>query len=154
MTKKNRILVLRTAKMQVVDLLMENLGRECDITFLAQNNIIMELKKKYPYSEVISIHDTYFSYDSFRQNVHLNGKFDCIYVLASGITFTEYEEVFQIVEHIKHKKLILFNKNGIKSVEQHSVFNVLVDKIAAIFVGMYMVTVEFWYKYFGSNYRF
>lgn len=154
MDKRKKILVLRTAKMQVVNLLMESLGGDDSITFLAQSNIVGELKKIYPFAEVISIKDTYFSYDSFCKNVHLNSKYDYVYILASGVEFAEYEEVFEIVEHIKCKKIVLFNKNGIASVERCNVFKRIKEYLYFVFVKIFLRIEEFRFGHFGKNYRF
>lgn len=152
--KKRKILVLRTAKMQIVDLLMKNLRHEDSITFLAQSDIVDELKRMYPFAEVISIKDTYFSYDSFCKNVRLDKKYDFIYVLASGIEFAEYEEVFEIVEHIKCRNVVLFNKNGIAGIERRNVFRMIMENLYYVFVEIYLKTAGVWYEHFGRKYRF
>lgn len=154
MKKMDKILVLRTAKMQVVELLMNSIGQDCDITFLAQSNIVDKLADKYPFAKVISIGDIYFNFTAFCGNVHLSEKFDRVYVLASGIEFTEYEEVFAIVEQIKCRQVILFNKNGIADVECRTVINRLKENVYFVFAWVYMKSVEIWYKHFGKKYRF
>lgn len=154
MKKKEKILILRTAKMQVVDLLMEQIDRDSEVTFLVQSNIVKEMKNKYPFAEVISINATYFSYESFCKNVKLHENFDTIYVLASGMNFDGYEEVFRIVECIKYRQLILFNGKGEKNVEQHTVANELKDSLYSVFAQIYMKGIEVWYKYRGRKVKF
>lgn len=152
--KKKKILVLRTAKMQVVDLLMKNLRHEGGITFLAQSNIVDELKERYPSAKVVSIGDTYFNYDSFCKNVRLNKRYDFIYVLASGIEFAEYEEVFEIVEHIKGRNVVLFNRNGIAGMERRNMSKKIRENLYFVFAKICLKTSGIWYEHFGRNYRF
>ena len=151
---KEKILVLRTAKMQVVDLLMKEINKDSEITFLVQSNIVDEIKDKYPFVEVISIKETYFNYELFCKNVNLKKKFDVIYVLASGMTFGGYEEVFQIVEDIKHDQLVLFNGKGEKSIERNTYYRKLKDAVFSAFAQVYMKWIAIWYKYRGKNIKF
>jgi len=152
--KKEKILIFRTAKMQVVDCLMKQLGKEFEIIFLAQPGVVDELKNKYPFTEVLSIQDTYFSYESFCKYVTLDKKFDRIYVLASGSLFGGFEEVFKIITKIKYRKLILFNGKGEQQVEERKWFNIILDNIYFVFAQIYMKIAVVWYENFGKKYKF
>lgn len=154
MKRKERILIFRTAKMHVVDLLMEQLNKESEITFLVQTNVADEIRDKYPFAEVISIQDTYFNYASFCRNVTLDKKFDSVYVLTSMAFFWGYEEVFLIVDQIRYRKLILFNGKGEKQVERRNCFSVIVDNLYSIFAQIYMKIIAIWYENWGKKYKF
>lgn len=151
---KEKILVLRTAKMQVVDMLLQELPKDSDITFLAQSNIVYELENKYPFAKVCSINGTYFSYKEFCENIAIREKFDSVYVLASGMSFDGYEEVFQIVESIRHKRLILYNGKGEKSIERDTFYRRLKDELYSFFSRLYMKWIGIWYKYRGKKIKF
>lgn len=140
--------------MQVVDCLMKKLDKESEILFLAQSDVVDELKNKYPFAEVLSIQDTYFSYESFCKNVTLNKKYDRIYVLASGVSFGGYEEIFKIVTRIKYQKLVFFNGNGEEQVEERNHFDVILDTVYFVFVQAYMRIVFIWYETLGKKYKF
>lgn len=154
MTRKEKILILRTAKMHVVDLLMKEINKDCEVTFLVQTNAVDEIKDKYPFAEIISIQDTYFNYESFCRNVTLDKKFDTVYVLTSMVSFWGYEEVFMIVNRIKCRKLIFFNGKGEKQFEQRNCFSVILDNIYFVFAQTYMKAVAIWYENFGKKYKF
>lgn len=140
--------------MQVVDCLMKKLDKESEILFLAQPDVVDELKNKYPFTEVLSIQDTYFSYESFCKNVALNKKYDRIYVLASSVSFGGYEEIFKIITKIKYHKLVFFNGNGAEQVEERNHFDVVFDNVYFVFVQVYMRIVSIWYETLGKKYKF
>ena len=152
--EKEKVLIFRTAKMQVVDLLMEKIDKNDDLTFLVQPNVMDEIKSKFPYAKVISINDKYFNYASFCRNVKLKEKFDTVYVLASGTAFSGYEEVFEIIEHIKYKKLILFDGNGEEKVELHNVISIMKEYVFCGFAWLWLSCISIWYECFGKKYKF
>lgn len=154
MKKKEKVLIFRTAKMQVVDCLMKQIDKESEIIFLAQTDVVDELKNKYPFAEVVSIQDTYFSYESFCKNVTLDKRFDRIYVLASGSLFGGFEEVFKIITEMKYRKLILFNGKGEQQVEERNCFKIILDNIYFVFAQAYMKIVAVWYEAFWKKYKF
>ena len=136
--------------MRVVDILMKQVGKDCDVTFLVQPVAEEEIRNKYPFAEVISIQDAYFEYTSFFKNVTLNKMFDTVYVLSSGESFWGYEEIFLIADQIKCRKLIFFNGKGESNAELQNFYSVVADNVFSFFERM----ITFWYKNWGKKYRF
>lgn len=139
-----KILVLRTANMRVIDMLMQKIDKSAQIVCLAQASSVNELRDKYPWIKVVSLQENYFNYKSYCTKVKLIEKFDTVYIPSSTLGFFEFEEVFQIVGDLKHKRKIFFNCEGKLVVERNR-------RIWNIFAGFYANMVSIYYIHIGRK---
>lgn len=147
----SKILVFRSANMRVFVPLMEKLSKEEDVTCLVQENMVEELQEKYPNVKIVSLKENYFNYESFCKNVNLEDSYDTIYIPSTSIQFSGFEEIFEIVDHIKHKKLILHDCEGKEKVEVNNMFVKIKQAIFDMFVMIYMRLCILSYRMFGKN---
>lgn len=150
MKKKEKVLIFRSAKMWVVDSLMKQIGKSCDVTFLVQPIVEKEIRNKYPFAEIISIRDSHFEYESFFKNVRLDEKYDTVYILSAGEFFWRYEEIFLIADKIKCQKLVMFNGKGERNVELQNFRSAVMNYVFFLIEKI----IAFWYRNFGKKYKF
>ncbi|MCI8752177.1 MAG: hypothetical protein HFH66_12640 [Lachnospiraceae bacterium] len=143
-----KILVFRTGKISVFDLLMlKILDENSEIMCFVQENIIDSIKQKYPSVHFISIKQNYFDYDSFLEKVYINNKkFDDIYIISSGIDFVGFDSIFKIIELFEYKNLIFFNKNGNIKIEKNTIFYKTKEKIYVFLIKIYIICINYFYS--------
>lgn len=140
-----QILVFRCASHDVMKKLFKELKLK-DVVCLVQESCLEQYKEMYPEMKVLSIKQNYFNYNDFRRLGIEFESFQKIYIPSSMQTFSGFEEIFNIVDSLKYKELILYDCNGNKYVTNNSkianMLETLTGTAAVIYSKIYSIYYE------------
>lgn len=146
-----KVLVLTCASMPVIEKIMNKIDSSAEVTCLVQETSIQKISNQFENVKVISLGETYFSYEAFDKNVKLTDKFDTVYIPSSAVGFHGFEEVFKITDEVDCKKVILFNCKGEETIEYRNATGKLKEELYYLFVKSYLAVITVWYKCIGQK---
>lgn len=139
------IVVFRSASHQVMDELFNQVDLNQVICFVQQSCVKM-YQEKYPQVQIVSIEQDYFNCQDFLNKVKFSGKAREIYIPSSTMNFWRYEEIFEIVEHLGYKKLIMWKCNGELTVQKNTLLSKVADTLYGVVAGIYYQVYSIYYK--------
>lgn len=146
-----KVLVLTCASITVIEKVMNKINPSAEITCLVQETSIQKISNQFKNVKVISLGETYFSYEAFCKNVKFTDKFDTVYIPSSAVGFHGFEEVFKITDEVNCKKVILFNCEGEETIEYRNAAGKLKEELYHLFIKIYLAVVTAWYKCIGQK---
>lgn len=109
-----KVLLFRTASDGVINQLLEELMHieKISIEGFAQHSAVEKCAKKYPTVKWIDSGVEIFSEDAGGVELIENTFYDEIYIPCSTQRFTNFENIFFLLEHLSYEKVILYDCNG------------------------------------------
>ncbi len=146
-----KVLVLTCASITVIEKVMAKISSSAEVTCLVQETARQKICDQFKNVKVISLGESFFSYEAFRKNVKLADKFDTVYVPSSSVGFHGFEEVFKITDELDCNKLILINCKEEETIEYRNAVGKWKEAVYSLFAGSYLSIITIWYKYIGQK---
>lgn len=139
------ILTFRCASHDVMKKLLGELELD-KVICLVQESSLERYKKEYPNVKVISIKQEYFNYNDFKKLKIKFGNFNKIYIPSSTQSFSGFEEIFDIIDSLKYRLLILYDCNGKKSITKNSGLLNILEKFSGLAAVTYCNIYTIYYE--------